>query len=62
MPPGLSLGPPTRPEVRWWVQAHGTGLRGVTPRTNVATTFARSGERPRRAVMEGILVWVVPGP
>jgi hypothetical protein len=63
MPPGLSLGPPTRLEVRWRVLAPGTGLRGVTPLTDVAAAVARRGElRSHRAVMEGILRWVVPGP
>ena len=43
MPPGLSLGPPTRPEVRRRVQAHGTGLCGVSP----------PHRRRRRRRMEG---------
>ena len=62
MRPGLSVGPRTRAEVRWRVQAPGTGLRGVTPITDVAAAVARRGERPRRALTEGILRWVVPGP
>ena len=64
MPPGLSMGPPTRPEVRWRVEAHGTGLRGVTrPPSPTLPPLSHGGrERPRRAVTEGILVWVVPGP
>jgi hypothetical protein len=43
MPPGLSLGPPTRPEVRWRVQTPGTGLSGVTPLTDVVAAVARRG-------------------
>ena len=62
MQPGHSLGTPTRPEVRWRVQAHGMGLRGVTPLTDIATAVAWRGERPRRAVTKGILVLVLLGP
>ena len=43
MPPGLYLGPHTCPEVRWRGQAHGTGLRGVTPLAYVPATVARRG-------------------
>jgi hypothetical protein len=60
MPLGLFLRPPTRPEVRWQVQAPGTGLRGVTPLTDVAAAVARRGEQTRRVVTEGILRLVVP--
>ena len=44
MPPGLALGPLTRLEVWWQVQAPGTRLRSVTPLTDVAAAVARSGE------------------
>ena len=43
IPQDLALGPHTRPEVRWRVQAPGTGLRGVTPLTDVAAAVARRG-------------------
>ena len=43
LPPGHSLGTPTNPEVWWRVQAHGTGIRGVTPLTDIAAAVARRG-------------------
>ena len=44
MEPDLALGPLTRLEVWWQVQAPATRLRSVTPLTDVAAAVAWRGE------------------
>jgi hypothetical protein len=55
MPPGLAVGPLMRVEAWWQVQAPGTRLRGVSPRTDVAAAVSRRGETATFGRHEGNL-------